>query len=680
MNLVFIDSQRDIGGGSNGSIAVVGIVNIYDSNNALLKSFTAKDNPVGFISSTYQLSYTGDGFIEVINPNLFSCDIQFRPYWFNPNTGFSQESLSALNMTILPATSQKVAVNFGSYTNIYLETYNRGFNATPLYTIETAGNVVASGGTDLDGLTVPAGKEFYPQIKFKKISDGSYTTLLLDNKKMRETSPAFALVDTSAYIPYIAPSDSTIIPPPPPPPVGQVTPVISKIDDVSVRWETPTFVSAITRSVDIYVDDVFFRADTYTMSGTVNIINLPTGSVKIKYSTSLNSAKSEFSNAVQLSASVSIAPVVRGFETAIKADGFAIVTITAGVGAVVHFQDSNGNDFVVGTVDQTGTITHSVQNAGNYTYSQIEVGKTVSTKTAPITINPYTAMPTCQNSGDFSIASAVHNATANTLTFQYNASNFQQGTYAVKNSSNVSVYSGNLSPTANTITLNAIILTAGTFTLQLDGVSCTGTATKTFTVTGGTGGLPSCDNGNTPFAISSVVYNQSANTLSYVVNASNLNTSTWRILQGTTPVQTGTTTHVSSTVTISSVQTLTAGNYTIEVTGSTCTGMVTGSFTVGTQATTKTFFASAKLTTTACLTSVLQFGYSASASVVPSVWADATTSKRLLNTNGVITEVTTGGDVYQTKQFDLNQGATYHLFCREKTVPTNVSYLGSITL
>ena len=73
---------------------------------------------------------------------------------------------------------------------------------------------------------------------------------------------------------------------------------------------------------------------------------------------------------------------------------------------------------------------------------------------------------------------------------------------------------------------------------------------------------------------------------------------------------------------------------------------------------------------------VCQFGYSNSQSVQPTNWEDSDSTKRLLITNGVVSEVTTGGDLYQTKSFVLGIG-TWHFWVREKNNNTNFAYLGT---
>jgi hypothetical protein len=667
-------------------------------------------------------------------------------------------------------------------------------------------------------------------------------------------------------------------------------PVISKIDETSIRWDTPTFASFVTRTVTIFKDNQFYRTDIFSQSGTINIGSLPNGTYKIKYETNTNSGVvSDFSNEIQLlpeqSANPVITrlpeqsanPVITGFENTIKSDGFAIVNIAGIVGSVIHFQNSLGFDFVVGTItNSNGTIVHGIQNAGSYTYTQIESGKSVSQKTNPITINPNPQMVSCAN-GTFDITSASYSVTNQAITFQFNASGLSSGTFVVKDSSGISVNNGTFNPTSNIVNISVSGLTNGTYTLQIDGTSCIGTATKTFVVSGvigtsitppvinpngltqnnggtynvtdlqsvvfsytgnkpvgGTiqwyeknnttgnlsprgstetftvsattgysyvakfvdsngvsssesnnvafnivviggsscGGsnnsfavnsvnynptagtitfqfhavdlisgtwkilqdttvkqsgtvlptsntpvlsginslpngtysfelngvsctgtatksftvsgqttMPSCNNGT--FDINSIMHNPTLNTISYVFNASNLITATWRILNSNgVSVDNGNVTHTSNNPTVN-VQTITtSGTYTFELTGTSCTGVATKTFVVsgGGTGTTKTMFASAKFPqTTQCSSAIVQFGYSSSAGLIPTIWNDSNGTKRLLNTNGVITEVTTGGDIYQTRQFDLTAG-TYHFFARQKDVTSNTQYLGQITV
>lgn len=94
------------------------------------------------------------------------------------------------------------------------------------------------------------------------------------------------------------------------------------------------------------------------------------------------------------------------------------------------------------------------------------------------------------NTSPFAVSSAIYDATDHTLTFQFNASNLTAGTWSILNGSTV-VGAGSIPvPTSSTIVLpNIPVLTDGSYTFQLVGGSCTGTASKTFTVSGvGTGG------------------------------------------------------------------------------------------------------------------------------------------------------------------------------------------------
>lgn len=87
-------------------------------------------------------------------------------------------------------------------------------------------------------------------------------------------------------------------------------------------------------------------------------------------------------------------------------------------------------------------------------------------------------------------------------------------------------------------------------------------------------------------------------------------------------------------------------------------------------------FVSTKFNSACSGSKVCQFGYSNSQSVQPTNWEDSDSTKRLLVTNGVVEEVPTGGDLYQTKSFILGIG-TWHFWVREKNNNTNFAYLGS---
>lgn len=80
-----------------------------------------------------------------------------------------------------------------------------------------------------------------------------------------------------------------------------------------------------------------------------------------------------------------------------------------------------------------------------------------------------------------------------------------------------------------------------------------------------------------------------------------------------------------------------------------------------------------------CNTAVLQFGYSNAQSTQPTNWADSDGVVRLLTSGGVTVEVSSGGDLYQYKEFPVLSG-TYHCFTRQKDDTSNVVYIGAYTV
>lgn len=300
-----------------------------------------------------------------------------------------------------------------------------------------------------------------------------------------------------------------------------------------------------------------------------------------------------------------------------------------------------------------------------------------------------TTLPNCDNnSTSFFVGTVTYDKTANTLNYSFNANNLGTAIWNIKKGTQV-VQSGSSTHNSNNKTITGInTLTAGDYIFELIGTSCSGTATKAFTVIAEPISLPSCNNGTSAFSIISIIHSSSANTLTYQFNASGLASATWKIKQGTAILGSGTVTHTSSVKTIAT-PILTTGTYTFELTGTTCDGVAVKTFSaVGTglppdvppdTGATKKVTAMAKFADTGiCSTNLIQFGYSNSASVVPTVFVDSNATKRVVNNSGVISEVQNGGTLYQSRDFLLPSG-TYHFFSRQKTVITNITYEGVIT-
>lgn len=75
-----------------------------------------------------------------------------------------------------------------------------------------------------------------------------------------------------------------------------------------------------------------------------------------------------------------------------------------------------------------------------------------------------------------------------------------------------------------------------------------------------------------------------------------------------------------------------------------------------------------------CSGSTLQFGYSLVANTPPTSFEDSDGTKMLTTQGGETVEVTTGGEIYQYKDFILQAG-TYYFYARQKDLPTNVVFL-----
>ena len=564
-------------------------------------------------------------------------------------------------------------------------------------------------------------------------------------------------------------------------------PEITKADETSIRWTTPTFPSLVTRTIEIYKGGFLFRTDTLQSSGSATLSGLDAGTYKIRYKVNSNQEDfSGFSNEIQLVPQISQTPTVTSFEPRIKDDGFAVVTVTGVVGAFVVCKDINDFEAASATIyNADGTVLIGVSNSGTYTFVQTENGKSTSFKTASISIlakanactgifnlliagsgtevanstrvyrtsyqgsvplsvswsvsgqgtqiisggnsqdaeikignsggtitasfvgcdgitvsKDYiyaigTALPNCDNGlTSFFLGNILYDKTANTLNYSFNASNLATANWNIKQGS-VIIQSGSATHNSNNKTITGVnTLVAGNYTFELIGTSCTGIATKPFTVVADTGGgLASCNNGTNAFAIISIVHNATANTLTYQFNASGLSGANWKIKQGVSVLGSGSVTHTSNIKTIP-VASLPTGAYTFELTGTTCEGIAVKSFNAvlmdtgggggtggtGGGATTKRVTAFSKFSdNSVCSINVIQFGYSGSASVIPTNFTDSNGTKRVENNNGVITEVQSGGTVYQSKDFDLPAG-TYHFFSRQKGLASNVIYEGVISV
>jgi Carbohydrate esterase, sialic acid-specific acetylesterase/Right handed beta helix region/Ig-like domain CHU_C associated len=186
------------------------------------------------------------------------------------------------------------------------------------------------------------------------------------------------------------------------------------------------------------------------------------------------------------------------------------------------------------------------------------------------------SLASCDNgSSPFSIYSASYSN--GVVTFIFNAANLSQGSWKVQKGTAI-VSQGTFTPTSSAVDISVGILTAGTYQLIIDGVSCVGSATKSFTInpinppTG-----VSCDNGVTPFYIVSTAYNKGL--LTFEVNANNFSSGIWTIKQGSTVIST---TNFSVTGNIMTVNAgaLPAGAYDLQMDGVSCNGSTNKTFKV----------------------------------------------------------------------------------------------------
>jgi hypothetical protein len=187
-------------------------------------------------------------------------------------------------------------------------------------------------------------------------------------------------------------------------------------------------------------------------------------------------------------------------------------------------------------------------------------------------------LPSCDNSSSpFGIASVSYNN--GEVTFVFNASNLSNGNWRIVKSSTVT-NQGTFNPSSNTINLNVGTLSAGTYQLIIDGVSCSGSASKDFTVNSTPAPPPSgvsCDNGITPFYIISTTFNKGS--LTFEVNSNNFSSGKWTVLQGSTVVNSSNFSVISNIMTLSTGN-IAEGTYSFKLDGISCNGSTNKSFKV----------------------------------------------------------------------------------------------------
>ncbi|MFD1819732.1 hypothetical protein ACFSDG_19340, partial [Pseudarcicella hirudinis] len=305
--------------------------------------------------------------------------------------------------------------------------------------------------------------------------------------------------------------------------------------------------------------------------------------------------------------------------------------------------------------DGTTGPTKTVSSPGTYTATCTNSGCSTSSP-ASVTVGN-SGNPSCDNGASpFSMTSVNYNSSSRCVEYQFNANNLSNANWSIKQG-NTTLYSGSLPQpiTSNAGTVNCgVTLASGTYDFVLTGVSCNGTTTRAFTVSGGgcsspapglsanptsissgqsstlsasgcsgtitwndgttgstktvsspgtytatctnsgcstsspasatvsSSGNPSCDNGASPFSMTSVNYNSSSRCVEYQFNANNLSNANWSIKQGNTTLYSGSLPQpiTSNTGTVNCGVTLASGTYDFVLTGVSCNGTTTRAFTV----------------------------------------------------------------------------------------------------
>jgi len=216
------------------------------------------------------------------------------------------------------------------------------------------------------------------------------------------------------------------------------------------------------------------------------------------------------------------------------------------------------------------SITNAV--SGTVYAAKCTINGKVSTLSSTITIGNNNGLLSCKNGSSFDIASVT--ATTGTIySVAFNAANLSSATVKIKNAAGVEQRSYTHSVTSNPTVINAGVLSSGTYTLDFVGLSCNGTASKTFTVVNNN---PSCINGST-FDILSVTQG-TGNNYSVQFNANNLSNVNIQVKNSSNVLVK----EFNSTV-VSNPQTFDLGNlsgaYTLVLNGISCQGQASKAFT-----------------------------------------------------------------------------------------------------
>ncbi|MEA5458677.1 hypothetical protein VB796_06500 [Arcicella sp. LKC2W] len=192
MNLTVNNAQNDGGG------LCPHIVRVWQ-NGTFFAEYVAKPEASGVTNNIYDLP-DGTYDIEVINPNITESYINTVVFFYDPANNYTVTELANGRQNITSGHSYIfLGISSSQYPNLTVETFNYGTSNTALYTL--VGENSITGGTDLDGNTIPSNKTYFQQIGYKDITTGLNTGLLIANKKNWQTSDG--KVDVSSYIPYL---------------------------------------------------------------------------------------------------------------------------------------------------------------------------------------------------------------------------------------------------------------------------------------------------------------------------------------------------------------------------------------------------------------------------------------------------------------------------------------------
>lgn len=218
-------------------------------------------------------------------------------------------------------------------------------------------------------------------------------------------------------------------------------------------------------------------------------------------------------------------------------------------------------------------------SAGSYS---IEVSSENCSNTDQDTFVIQSSILSCDNGNSAFAILGVNVIDSSNLLVDFNAANFSTGNYLIVQNGNT-IQSSSLITSSNPVMVKPMpislssSLSAGTYSLILNGDSCQGSASLDFVIEQE---LPSCDNDNTAFEIITAEYLNAG--IDIYFNANNFSELTYKVTNILTNqvVNTGTYSNISSNTITLNTGVIVDGSYELEISGVTCNGTATKLFEV----------------------------------------------------------------------------------------------------